>query len=314
MINNDKKYDDVLAIVGPTASGKTSLSIALARIINAEIISCDSRQVYKYIPIATCAPTATELKEAKHYFVNELKPEEEFNAGEFAKKARLRIREIQKRGKNVIIAGGSGLYLKALIDGFFEAEIEDKAIREKLNLALESKGAEYLYKELQKVDPESAEKMDSTKFRRVMRALEVYYGTGKKISELQRENVKPDFKCIQTGINYDREILYSRINKRVDDMLKSGLIDEVMNLQKKGYSYKTHNSLNTVGIKEVFRYLENEITRQEMTEQIKQNTRRYAKRQMTWFNKDKRINWMNMKELGGEIGCISYILSELRSK
>ncbi|MCE1164570.1 MAG: tRNA (adenosine(37)-N6)-dimethylallyltransferase MiaA [Bacteroidetes bacterium] len=306
-----KKSNDVLAIVGPTASGKTSLSIALSKIIDAEIISCDSRQVYKYIPIATCAPTQEELKEAKHHFVNELKPEEEFNAGEFSKRARIKIKEIQKRGKRVIIVGGSGLYLKALIDGFFEIEIKDNTIRDRLNEALEKKGPDSLYKELKKADPESAARMDPSKSRRVIRALEVFYGTGRKISELQNENVKPDFECLQTGILYDRETLYKRINERVNNMIKAGLIDEVRALQKKGYSYRTNNSLNTVGVKEAFRYLEEELTLPEMTELIKQNTRRYAKRQITWFNKDKRINWMDMNELGGEIGQISYIIYNL---
>lgn len=311
MLKDKNKYGDVLAIVGPTASGKTSLSIALAKIIDAEIVSCDSRQVYKYIPIATCAPTQEELKQVKHYFVNELKPEEEFNAGEFSKRARQRIKELQKKGKNAIIVGGSGLYLKALIDGFFEADIEDSSIREKLYVTLEEKGQEYLFRELKKVDPESAEKMDASKVRRVIRALEVFYGTGRRISELQKENVRPDFKCLQAGILFDREVLYTRINNRVDEMLRKGLIDEVRNLQKKGYSYKTHNSLNTVGIKEVFRYLENEFTKEQMADLIKLNTRRYAKRQMTWFNKDKRIKWLEMNELGGEIGSISYILNEI---
>ncbi len=303
--------DKVLAIVGPTASGKTNVSIQLAKVINAEIISCDSRQIYKYIPIATCAPTQAEQGEVKHYFINELKPEEEFNAGLFARLARERITDIRKKGKRVIITGGSGLYLKALIDGFFEADIKDKTIRENLNLRLEKEGKEKLYEELRKVDPESAEKMGADKPRRVLRALEVFYGTGRKISELQKENVKPDFSCLQIGISYKREVLYSRINERVDAMINNGLLDEIRRIQKKGYHPKTHNSLNTVGVKEVFRFFENEIKRDLMVTLIKQNTRQYAKRQMTWFRKDHRIKWLDMEELQGNVGAVSYILNIL---
>ncbi len=306
--------DKVIAIVGPTASGKTNVSIQLAKIINAEIVSCDSRQIYKYIPIATCAPTQAELGEVKHHFINELKPEEEFNAGLFARLAKERIGEIHRRGKRVVITGGSGLYLKALIDGFFEADIKDKTLRDKLNLRLEKEGKEKMFEELRKVDPESAEKMDAEKPRRVLRALEVFYGTGRRISELQKENVKPDFSCMQIGILYRRDILYNRINERVDGMIINGLLDEIRRIQKKGYHPKTHNSLNTVGIKEVFRFFENEIKRDDMVYQIKQNTRQYAKRQMTWFRKDKRIKWLDMDELQGNVGAVSYILNELLDK
>lgn len=306
--------DKVIAIVGPTASGKTNVSIQLAKIINAEIVSCDSRQIYKYIPIATCAPTQAELGEVKHHFINELKPEEEFNAGLFARLAKERIGEIHRRGKRVVITGGSGLYLKALIDGFFEADIKDKTLRDKLNLRLEKEGKEKMFEELRKVDPESAEKMDAEKPRRVLRALEVFYGTGRRISELQKENVKPDFSCMQIGILYGRDILYNRINERVDGMIINGLLDEIRRIQKKGYHPKTHNSLNTVGIKEVFRFFENEIKRDDMVYQIKQNTRQYAKRQMTWFRKDKRIKWLDMDELQGNVGAVSYILNELLDK
>lgn len=304
----------VLAIVGPTASGKTNVSIQLAKLLNAEIISCDSRQIYQYIPIATCAPTEAELSEVKHYFIGELKPEEEFNAGLYAKLARARISEILKKDRKVIITGGSGLYLKALIDGFFDAVIKDKTIREKLNQRMENEGKEKMYNELKKVDPESAERMDADKQRRVLRALEVFYGTGRRISELQKENVKPDFSSIQVGIMYDREVLYKRINDRVDRMIKDGLLDEVRQLRNKGYHPKTHNSLNTVGIKEVFRFFENEVTKSEMIELIKQNTRQYAKRQMTWFRKDNRIKWLDMAELQGDVGAVSYILNKVLDK
>lgn len=299
-------------LLGPTASGKTALSISLAGKLNAEIISADSRQIYKHIQIATCAPTAYELGKAKHYFVNELEPDEDFNAGTFAKLSREIISGIHSRDKNVLIVGGSGLYIKSLIDGFFEEEIKDLSIREKLNLRLESEGREVLYNELMSVDPDTANKMDAGKFRRVIRALEVFYATGKKMSEQQENTIKPDFETKQAGLTFERDILYDRINSRVDGLISGGLVDEIESLLKKGYTPETHNSLNTVGVKEVFRYLKNEILKEEMVEQIKQNTRRYAKRQMTWFNADKRIQWVNVSEYGNSELCSEHILTLLK--
>lgn len=285
--------NNIYVLLGPTASGKTEISIELAKKINAEIISADSRQVYKHIQIATCAPTYNEIHAIKHYFINELELHEEFNAGLFAKKAKLIINDIFNRGKNVLVVGGSGLYIKALIDGFYEEVINSFDIRSRLNVRLESEGREVLYKELLEIDPSTAHKMDPSKFRRVIRALEVYYATGKKMSELQAMNVKPDFEAVQIGLSINRTLLYENINLRVDSMISNGLLYEVESLNSKGLSYKTHNSLNTVGIKEVFRYLEGEIDKESMISQIKQNTRRYAKRQLTWFNSDKRIIWVS---------------------
>ena len=286
----------VFVLLGPTASGKTALSLLLANELDTEIISADSRQVYKHIQVATCAPTAYELSKAKHYFVNELELDEDFNAGTFAKLSKEIISDVHNRGKNVLIVGGSGLYIKSLIDGFFEEEVKDLNIREKLNERLRTEGREVLYNELTSVDPDTASKMDAGKFRRVIRALEVYYATGKKMSEQQENTIKPDFDSVQIGLTFERELLYERINQRVDGLIANGLIDEINALVLKGFTPETHNSLNTVGVKEVFRYLRKEITIEEMAEQIKQNTRRYAKRQMTWFNADKRINWIKVSD------------------
>lgn len=236
------------------------------------------------------------MKDIKHYFVNELELGEEFSAGIFAKRAKDTVNDIISRRKNVIVAGGSGLYIKALIDGFYEEDAGSAEIRELLNRRLETEGREALHKELMRIDPETASKMDSGKFRRVIRALEVYYATGRKISELQTQNVKPDFDSVQFGILWERKELYDRINRRVEIMLENGLIEEVDALRKRGFSYKTHNSLNTVGIKEVFQYFDGDIDKETMISNIKMNTRRYAKRQMTWFNADKRIFWLNPKE------------------
>lgn len=299
----------VFVLLGPTASGKTSLSLSLADKLNAEIISADSRQVYKHIQIATCAPMKEELGKTKHYFVNELELDVEFNAGTFANKSKDIIEDIFKRGKSVLVVGGSGLYIKSLIDGFFDEEIKDINIRAKLNGRLQSEGRDALYSELMSVDPETAVKMDSGKFRRVIRALEVYYATGKKMSELQENNIKPDFESVQVGLTFERDVLYSRINERVVGLIANGLIDEIISLREKGYSPITHNSLNTVGVKEVFRYLNNEISLDEMTESIKQNTRNYAKRQMTWFNADKRIQWVKVSDFADIESCSNHISS-----
>jgi tRNA dimethylallyltransferase len=285
-----RKY---IAIVGPTASGKTAISIELAKALNGEIISADSRQIYKNIPISTATPIIEERQGIKHYFLGEIELEKEYNAGDFGKDARIKIEEIFRRGKFPLVVGGGGLYIKSLIDGFFEEEIESKEIRKELYEEMEKFGKEHLYEKLKKVDAESAEKMTPHFYRRVIRALEIYYATGKKISDLQKENIKSDFEAIQFGLMLDRENLYERINKRVDKMIESGLLKEIEWMKNNGYHYKTHNSLNTVGIKEVFKYFEGEYTYEEMINMIKQNTRRYAKRQMTWFRKDERIKWID---------------------
>ena len=286
----------VLAVVGPTASGKTSLSIKVTEKINGEIISADSRQVYKNIPIATAQPSEDDLKIVKHYFINELELSDEFSAGQFGIKGREIISDIFSRGKLPVITGGSGLYIRSIIDGLFENDSKSDEIREKLYSEYEKHGEEYLYNELYNVDPVTFEKIPKGKHRRVIRALEVYYTTGKKISELQNELPEIDFKTVQIGLNHDRKILYERINNRVDAMLSNGLTDEVKKLLESGYHFKNNYSVDTVGIKEVIKFLEGEYDLEYMKEMIKQNSRRYAKRQMTWFRKDKRIHWINMEE------------------
>jgi tRNA dimethylallyltransferase len=285
-----KKY---ITIAGPTASGKTSISIELAKALNTEIISADSRQIYKNIPIATATPTSEERQRIKHYFLEEIELDKHYNAGEYGREARDRLRIIIEKGKIPIVVGGSGLYLQSLIDGFFEEEIDVKEIRKELNKELEQYGKKYLYEKLKKVDPESAEKITPNFYRRVIRALEVFYASGKKISDLHKKNVKTDFEAVQFGVLMDREYLYERINKRVEVMLETGLLKEIEWIKENGYHYKTHNSLNTVGVKEVFKYFEDEYTYEEMVNYIKQNSRRYAKRQMSWFNRDSRIKWIN---------------------
>jgi tRNA dimethylallyltransferase len=303
----DPSKPKVIVVTGPTASGKTGFSLRLAEQIrsktgkNVEIISADSRQVYKHIPIAAAQPSKEELKKFKHHFVNTNELNDIFNAGEFGSQGRELIRKIFKKGNIPLVVGGSGLYISSLIYGLFESgdeisEEKQKQVRQDLYKRLEQDGLNKLIAELKKVDPATLNAMPNVTERRVIRALEVYYSTGIPISVHRTKRITIDFEPVQIGLSMDRKILYDRINKRVDEMIEKGLIDEVKSLQKNGYHYKTHSSLNTVGIKEVFDHLEGLITYDRMLELIKQNSRRYAKRQLTWFRKDKSIEWIEADE------------------
>ena len=288
----DKKR--VIVITGPTASGKTEISISVALHFDMEIISADSRQIYKGIPVASAIPSESERKGVAHHFIEELSPEDEFNAGEYGYQARERIRQIFTKGKKPLVVGGSGLYLQSLIEGLFEEESKNKNIRANLNALLKEKGKEYLYEELKKVDADTASKMTHHYHRRVIRALEVFYTTGKKISELQKEKIHSEFGFRIFGLMPGRDYLYERINSRIDNMIAGGLIDEVKKLQDRGYHYQKNNSLNTVGVREIFDYLEGKISLDEAIDLIKRNTRRYAKRQITWFRRDENIEWLDV--------------------
>lgn len=288
------KNEKVLFIVGPTCSGKSLLAIKIAEKLNGEIVSADSRQIYKYMDIGTAKPTQDQLQKIKHHFIDELYPDQEFSAGEYSKQARERIEMIFKQKKIPIVVGGSGLYIEALIDGIFDSPPVDKNIRKRLYELYHEDGAEAMLEKLKEIDPRSAERMTTTNIRRIIRALEVYELTGLPISELQKRRVPADFMPVQIGLNWRRDKLYERINKRVDDMVSSGLIDEVRRILDMGYSYKL-NALQTVGYKEVINYLWRKISFVEMVEVIKRNTRRYAKRQLTWFRHDSKIRWIDVE-------------------
>ncbi len=304
-------FPKVLALVGPTASGKTGLSYLIANLIKEKlsgepvIISADSRQVYKYIPISTSYPSPEYLQKFRHHFIGELELNCGFNAGEYGKKAREIVKLALAENKIPLIVGGSGLYVSSLIYGLFDFddavsetgfEKRQKLIRQQLTQRLEKEGAEALLNELRKVDLVSAEKMVGVNQRRILRALEVYYTTGIPISELQARKIDVGFQTVQFGLKWERSKLYERINNRVEQMLISGLINEINSLKEKGYNYTEHNSLNTVGVKEVFDYLSGTLTYERMVELIKQNTRRFAKRQLTWFRKDKNIKWIEVND------------------
>jgi tRNA dimethylallyltransferase len=284
----------VIVITGPTCSGKTKLSLILAKKLKTEVISADSRQVYKYLDIGTAKPSETELKSIKHHFINSLKPDEEFNVSKFESESITIIKSLLEKNKIPIVVGGSGLYVKALIDGIFNTVDTDDDYRNELHDKMKMHGREFLYDELKKVDPKSAGKMLPQNWKRVMRALEVYHISNQPIWKLQKEyNRDLDFEFIQYGLNWPREILYKNIDARVDSMITNGIVDEVKRILESGYN-KGLNSLNTVGYKEIISYLNSEITLDRAIELIKRNTRRYAKRQMTWFRKDSRIKWFNI--------------------
>ncbi len=302
----------VIVITGPTASGKTSLALKIAQNINnktgkeVEIISTDSRQVYKHIPITTAQPTNGELNQFKHHFINELELTQEFNSGEFGTKARILIDKLFEDDKIPLVVGGSGLYINSLIYGFFEIGSDDKQPkgknplearfkekRDEIYKLKDEKGLDHLLGELRKHDPVTFNKMKEIKERRVIRALEVFYVTGIPISVHHQKKIEVNFKPVMYGIQLERADLYDRINNRTEIMLSEGMIEEIEALKAQGYHYITHNSLNTVGSREIFDFLDGIITKERMTELIKQNTRRFAKRQMTWFRRDENIKWID---------------------
>ena len=285
----------VIVITGPTCSGKTVLSLVLAGALDSEIISADSRQFFKYLNIGTAKPARNILKKVKHHFINSLNPDEYYNASKFEKDALDICEKLLQNNKIPIIAGGSGLYIKAVIDGIFDSADVDIDYRNFLINQKELFGNEYIYNELKKVDPESASKMLPQNWKRVLRALEVYHQTGKKIWKQQQEYKRNlNLKFYQYGLKWEREKLYRNIEDRVDKMITDGLVEEVKNILNMGFSKKL-NSLNTVGYKEIISYLDKEITFERGVELIKRNTRRYAKRQITWFNADKRIKWFEVE-------------------
>ena len=283
----------VVVIVGPTASGKTAVSIELAKRINGEIISADSMQVYKYMDIGTAKPSEEEKDGIKHYLLDVVMPNETFNVAKYKVMAEEAIEEILAKGKTPIIVGGTGLYVNTLVNGIEFLDIEgDIEYRNALIKRGYEEGAEVLHRELEKVDPIAASNIDANNIRRVARALEIYKVTGKTKTQLDIESqkeVKYDYAMF--GIERNREELYNRINLRVDLMLEAGLIEEVRNITEKFKISGT--AIQGLGYKEVIEYLEEKITYEEMIENLKLETRHYAKRQLTWFRRDKRIEWIN---------------------
>jgi len=307
----------LILLTGPTAVGKTDLSIKLAKAINGEIISADSMQVYKSMDIGTAKITPEEMCGVKHYLIDEFEPEEDFNVVKFKEYACKYMDEIYAKGKIPIIVGGTGFYIQAVLYGIdFKDNGEDNSYRKELELVVAERGAEFLHSELNDVDPASAIAIHPNNVKKVIRALEYYKQTGSKISEHneeQRQNVSPYHFCYFV-LNNEREILYDRINQRVDFMIEQGLIHEVEQLLDKGYTRKMV-SMQGLGYKEIVSYLEGECTLEEAIYTIKRDTRHFAKRQLTWFKREKDVTWIQKNEYGNdENKVLEALLYELRKK
>ena len=284
----------VIVICGPTASGKTALSIELAKKINGEIISADSMQIYKDMDIGTAKPDVEEMQGIKHYLLDFVKPDTRYSVAEFKIDATKAIEEILKKGKVPIVVGGTGLYVDTLIYGIEYNDIKiDEKYRKELEEIAEKQGLEVLYKKAQEIDSKAMEKISPNDKKRIMRVLEIYKATGKTKTEQEAESrkngIKYNYKVF--ALNMDREILYNRINLRVDIMIEKGLIEEVQKLKDKYNEFPT--AMQGLGYKEVVEYLENRTTKEEKIEKIKMETRRYAKRQLTWFRKNKDTIWID---------------------
>jgi len=283
----------VIIISGPTCSGKTFVAVALAKELSTEIISADSRQVYRHMDIGTAKPDKQTLLDVKHHLVDFLELSEVYDASRFENDALRVISELHAAGKIPIVVGGTGLYLRALIDGIFDVP-SDESIRTELFGELHTKGREYMYAELQKVDAVAASSMLPQNWKRVMRALEVYRMTGTTIRELQatyKRESNPEF--LQFQVDWPRETMYEMIDKRVDEMMAAGLESEVRGFAAHGLTPEL-NALNTVGYKEIFDFIDGKIDREEAIRLIKRNTRHYAKRQLTWLRKDTRFTKMRV--------------------
>ena len=289
--------EKVIVICGPTASGKTKLSIELAKTINGEIVSCDSMQIYKEMNIGTAKPNKEEMQGIKHYLIDFVSPDERYSVADYKKDAKNAIKEILEKGKIPIIVGGTGLYVDSLIYEIEYPNIEfDEKYRQKLEKEVEQNGLESLYEKAKMIDEKAIEKISKNDKKRILRILEIYNATGKNKTEQEiesrRKDIEYDYKVY--ALKWDRDKLYERINKRVDIMLEQGLIEEVKNIYGRYNKFPT--AMQGLGYKEIVEYLEGKISKEEAVEKIKMETRRYAKRQMTWFRKNKQTIWLEGQE------------------
>lgn len=284
------KRGTLIVVVGPTGSGKTALAIALARHYGAPIISTDSRQVFRGLPIGTAQPTAEEQAAAKHYFIADREVEDDFNCGKYEVEALALLEQLFAESDYVVAVGGSGLYIQALCDGMDNLPEADVTLRENLKQRLANEGIDSLVAELRRLDPAYAENVDRCNPARVMRALEVCLTTGRPYSEQRHGTIaERPFNIIKVGTDLPRDILYDRINRRVDLMVEEGLVEEARAM----YPKRHLNALQTVGYRELFDYFDGNISLNEAIELIKRNSRHYAKRQLTWFRRDERVGWFS---------------------
>lgn len=290
-IETNKKY--LISLVGPTAIGKTDLAISLAQNMQAEILSNDSRQFFKELSIGTAVPSKEELAQVPHHFIQHISIEDDYSVGDFERDALAFLANYFTTKNIALLVGGSGLYEKALTQGLDYFPEVDPTIRETLNEILATEGIEVLQQELAEKDPEYFAEVDQQNGKRIIRALEIIRGTGNKFSSYRSNSVtQRPFEIIKIGLSLPREELYDRINRRVDSMMDNNLLEEVKSVHYK----KNLNALQTVGYRELFQYLDQEVSLEQAVEEIKKNTRRFAKRQLTWFRKDEAIHWFSPKE------------------
>jgi tRNA dimethylallyltransferase len=297
---------NLIVVAGPTAVGKTAAAIELAKHYNTVVVSADSRQFFREMSIGTAKPNAAELAQVKHYFIDSHSINEPFSVGDFEKQGLALLDELFKIHDHVILAGGSGLYIKAICEGFDDLPTADPYIRQKLNQELEEKGIIHLQEKLKAVDPVYYAEVDLSNPQRIIRALEVFESSGKPISFYRQSTVnKRPFNIIKLALNLPREILYKRINDRVNIMMQQGLLAEVTDLMP----YRHLNALNTVGYSEIFDYFDGKLTLPKAIEMIQQNTRRFAKRQLTWFRKDTSFIWFD----AGDPDVIAQMITQINA-
>ena len=298
--------NSLITIIGPTAIGKTSLSIDIANHFGCDILSCDSRQFYRELLIGTAPPSPEEQSQARHYFIHDRSIFDDYTVGDYENDAISLLDKLYTENDKAILIGGSGLYVDAVLKGFDEFPTIDTEIRIQLQKDFDEKGLQYLQERLKELDVEYFKIVDEQNPQRVIRALEVCIGTGKTFTEFRvRKTKERNFTPIKIGLNIDRDKLYERINLRVDLMMDAGLLAEAENV----YPHKDFNSLQTVGYRELFRYFDGEFTLEFAVSEIKKNTRRFAKRQLTWFRKDKDIKWFDPKE---KDEILKYISAQLK--
>jgi len=321
----------LIVLVGPTASGKTDVALELAKIINAEIISADSRQIYKYLNIGTAKPTDAKtlkkkrknakreitepliIREIPHYLIDIIEPDQRYSAGKFREDAQKIIKQIYSRKKIPLLVGGTGLYIRAITDGLVELPSANYKLRERLEKLAKKYGRHYLYKKLEKVDPEIAKKIHPQNLPRIIRALEVYYLTREPLSTLHQQTIHSNYNAEFFGLCWNRENLYERINQRVDTMYRSGILKELRGVLSRGYQ-KNSPGLEGLGYSHLIKYSDKKLSLEEAITLWKRDTRHYAKRQMIWFKKDKRIHWIKVSKQNFNPKLIAKKIAELLKK
>ena len=308
MVTSSRK-PKIIVICGATGIGKTSVGIELAEKLGGEIVSADSMQIYRYMDIGTAKPAPAELKRVAHHLIDIVEPDEDFDAVRFSKQARNRIAEIDSRGLLPLVVGGTGLYIKALLHGLFESKPVDPRTRDRLIQEAEDKGSRFLYDRLREVDPASADRLHPNDAYRIIRALETIETSGKSISDFHQDHGFEDdpYLALKIGLQMDRGKLYERIDRRVDWMIAAGLVEEVKKLLNMGYTADL-KSMQSIGYRHVAEYLQNKTSWDECVRTLKRDTRRFAKRQFTWFGADRQIQWYAPNRLNEIAGMVEEFL------